>query len=123
MIKAYALTIIVLSAANYPAYAETREEIAMKGLYLRDFQPHFSEYGDYLEGDFKLQNTTAFSVKDVVLECTTDGATTEDMSVIVIPVFHTIGAHQTVAVKNFDFRNTPYMSDRVVCGIIGLALA
>jgi hypothetical protein len=123
MIKSYACILLVASLIGPLAKAETREETAMKGLYLREFRPYFSEYGDYLQADFKLQNTSAFAIKDIVLQCTTDGATIEEMSVIVIPVFRTIGAHQTLTVRDFDLRDTPYMSDRVVCGIIGLALA
>jgi hypothetical protein len=122
MINPWIMSALILTCASFSANAETPQGIAMKGLYLRDFHPYFSEYGDYLEADFKLQNTTVFSVKDIVLECTTDGAMTSDMSVIVIPVFHTVQAHSTVTVRNFDFRYTPPLSERVVCGIIGLTI-
>jgi hypothetical protein len=105
------------------ARAETREFAAMKALHLREFRPHFSEFGDYLLADFKLQNTGTRPVKDIVLQCTTDGFATQDMSVIVIPVFLTVPAHATLAVIDFDFRYTPFFSDRVVCGIVGLSLA
>ncbi len=119
----FSIPVVCLSVASMTAQAETSEDIALKGLYLRDFQPYFSEYGDYLKASFKLQNTTVFPVKDIVLQCTTDGGTIEDMAVIVVPVFYRIEAHQTVTVRNYNLRSTPRMSDRVVCGIIGLTIA